>query len=104
MSQGQAHVVDVQRWMDEHKEGLRQAGVDVKAVPTNPEHADRVKTSQALQLGRDGMLAEVIVWRSGECEVLYGDTPQAVSVEQRSIRSQEGLEALMSELLANLFS
>jgi hypothetical protein len=96
--------VDVQRWMNEYQDSLRQAGVDVKAVPTDPEHADRAKTAQALQLGRKGLLAEVIIWTSGECEVLYGDDPQANSVEQRSIRSQEDLEALMSELLARLYS
>ena len=42
----------------------------------------------------------VIVWTSGECEVLYGDDPRAVSVEQWSVRSR-GPRTLMSELLAN---
>ena len=101
---GQAHIVDVQRWMNEHQDSLDQAGVEAKAVPTNSEHADRGKTAQALQLGRKGLLAEVIVWMSGECDVLYGHDPRAVSVEHPSIRSQEDLEALMSELLARLYS
>ena len=102
-SQGQGRIVDVQQWANEHRGGLHQAGVDVEAVPTNPEHADRAKTAQALRLGRNGLLTEVIVWTSGECEVLFGENPAAVSVEQRSVQSQENLEALMSELLARLY-
>jgi hypothetical protein len=104
MSLGTGHIVDVQRWMHEHQGGLHHAGVDVKAVPTNTDHAGQAKTAQALQLSRNGLLAEVIVWTSGECEVLYGDDPRAVSVEQHAIRSQEDLEALMSDLLARLYS
>ncbi len=103
VSRGQEHSVDVQRGMNEHQDSLDEAGVDVKAVPTNPEHADRGKAAQALQLGRKGLLAEVIVWTSGECDVLYGDDPRAVSVHHPTIRSQEDLEALMSELLAMLY-
>jgi hypothetical protein len=72
-------------------------------VPTNPAHADRAKTAQALQLGRNGLLAEVIIWTSGECEVLHGDNPAAVTVEQHSIRSQDDLEALMTDLLVRLY-
>jgi hypothetical protein len=102
-SRGQGRVVDVQRWANEHRGSLDQAGIDVKAVPTDPGHADRPKTAQALQLGRSGLLTEVIIWTSSECEVLCGDNPVAVSVDQRSIRSQEDLEALMGELLARLY-
>jgi hypothetical protein len=48
MSRGEGHVVDVQRWMSEYQDSLRLAGVDVKAVATNPEHADRVKDCAGL--------------------------------------------------------
>ena len=102
-SQGQGRIVDVQRWADEHRGSLHQLGVDVEGVPTSPEHADRAKTGQEVRLGRNGLLTDVMVWTSGECEVLYGENLAAVSVEQRSVQSQEDPDALMGELLARLY-
>ena len=92
--------VDVQRWVSDHGATLAGSAIQARAVPLNPAHAEHTKASQAIQLERKGYMGEVIIWSSGECELLYGGRVSEVKVQQRRVRSQRDLDAVMSEMLS----
>ena len=99
---GKIMKVDVERWVEEHQRTLASSGVTAMAVPRDPAHDDRPKSGQSIRLSRQGEMAEVIIWDSGECEVLRGSDPRAVTVAQRAIVSQQDLDLTMNELLQRL--
>ncbi len=85
-------MVDCRRWCLEHRAQLDRDGITCASTEVIP---GRSKPSQTIELQRGRYMAQVIVWSSGECEVLLGGAVAQVRTEQHRVTSQSDLDALM---------
>ena len=85
--------------MEAHRGGFERTGVKVQFIRSNPPNSTRPEKGQSLRFEAEGQIVDFLLWDSGECEVLSGETPAAVTVTQHRVLS----EADLSELARRLF-
>lgn len=94
-------LVAVEDWYARHHEELLSTGISMRFRPSSPE-AGRSTYSVGIDFQLGGVVANVQVWDSGECELMvFGDSDEpTVIIEQ--VNSVETVHALIDRAVVLL--
>lgn len=91
-------LTDLRRWFDDRTAGLAELGFQTEFAESPP---DRVKRSVSVMIISASKIGQLVVWDSGEAELLLGDVGSGEVInEHREITSHIGLQDATQTLLA----
>lgn len=98
MTEGRDVLTDLRKWFDDRTAGLADLGFQTEFSESPP---DRVKRSVSVMIASSSKIGQLILWDSGESELLLGDVGSGeVMEEHREITSHIGLQDATQTLLA----